>query len=103
MFLKHLSVRLFVVVVCCARSSDPAMSWYPDTPRFNQIISNFHRTFAYLRTVFRIPVAGQISGRLLILCHKGMIFGSKCVHHKAFGSQAPPEPAGELTLLPQTL
>jgi len=30
---------------------DPRVTWCPDTPRCNQIISNSDRTFAYLRTI----------------------------------------------------
>ena len=73
-------------------------------PKFNQIINNFHRTFVPLiciqcqfSTVFLLT---QMSYLLLILCHQRHDFQLK-MHHKAFSGWAPPEPAGELTALPQ--
>ena len=48
-------------------------------PTFNQIISNSHGIFAYLRIQcqFRIPVVTQIGGLLFILCHQMHVFRLK--------------------------
>jgi len=59
-------------------------------PTYNQII-NFHRTFAYLRTVSNQNSSCDTNKCFIVDFVKGV---------KAFGSLAPPEPAGEFTTLP---